>query len=378
MAQSAVIISQGIAQARLNPVYFNEQSLRQSQLFSLLHERTAGMPCRSVIVVDTSFLLNQLAFIQSLLTSLPSDFVMVVPCVALVELEELQKSQTPVAPGISISSVSVQARSLLTQHAASPSLVRQSLQETLSRATSLNEVIIDCCLYYHKHVTDAVILLSDLPLVAELALKMQLPCLSEFKASGGELVAMLEQKIGFSSLQHLFLHVVVNCLNLLMSQLPLTMYKYLTDAYGNDYLEIVAKRPPWSLVDMLFLLRKHWIAVFSDHFPRMTRGYLLSYEDAAKNIEAFLIKGGDKLFNFDTQLLMEPHGAYALGKSTRLEPRAMPDQAGYMALTAGEVNDIMMATLELVKGLALSDSDKRQVNAEMEKWMGMARKWMKS
>ncbi|XP_038147682.1 transcriptional protein SWT1 [Cyprinodon tularosa] len=85
-------------------------------------------------------------------------------------------------------------------------------------------------------------------------------------------------------------------------------------AYGDLWLEIVHRKPPWSLQDVLQCIKKHWIAVFGHIVPRKlskTVANLINFFGSGETVSPLA-------FLQETKELVE-----AFGKSSKLVPNAI-------------------------------------------------------
>lgn len=92
-----------------------------------------------------------------------------------------------------------------------------------------------------------------------------LPLFESPKASQADVHADAAQR-------QLFLaYVVDSLLTTLARKLPPALQLHLESALGVYYLDLIRRQPPWSLLDCLFLIRTHWIAVFREAYRRERR-----------------------------------------------------------------------------------------------------------
>jgi hypothetical protein len=62
--------------------------------------------------------------------------------------------------------------------------------------------------------------------------------------------------------------------------------EHMVKIYEELWMTIVAVKPPWTLRDCLFLLKKHWIAVFGFVLPRYAEKWVETLQDLVKKADS--------------------------------------------------------------------------------------------
>nr|XP_020650745.1 transcriptional protein SWT1 [Pogona vitticeps]XP_020650746.1 transcriptional protein SWT1 [Pogona vitticeps]XP_020650747.1 transcriptional protein SWT1 [Pogona vitticeps]XP_020650748.1 transcriptional protein SWT1 [Pogona vitticeps]XP_020650750.1 transcriptional protein SWT1 [Pogona vitticeps]XP_020650751.1 transcriptional protein SWT1 [Pogona vitticeps]XP_020650752.1 transcriptional protein SWT1 [Pogona vitticeps] len=257
----------------------------ESNLFSKTH---AGL--NALIVIDTNIMISHLEFVKSLKNrDIPGigRFVLVIPWVVLQELDNLKRGKMLANVGEkAIPAVHFIYMCLKNQD---PKLWGQSMQLASQKTYNFviennDDRVLQCCLQYRNLFPQAeVVLLTDDKNLCNKAL------VSEVKAfTKVDFVTMLQKlapKTAFKS-QYVFsgqpqsekdtesqkteevmtdqisgiIFDTKKCLGEVLSCILETELKI---AYGEDlWKEVVYRKPPWTLANLLECYKKHWMAVF--------------------------------------------------------------------------------------------------------------------
>ena len=77
--------------------------------------------------------------------------------------------------------------------------------------------------------------------------------------------------------------------SVLRDSLAYCIEEHMVKIYEELWMTIVAVKPPWTLRDCLFLLSKHWVAVFGFVLPRDTKKFVEILQDLVKRAESKIL-----------------------------------------------------------------------------------------
>ncbi|XP_062836806.1 transcriptional protein SWT1 isoform X1 [Anolis carolinensis] len=274
----------------------------------------------TLIVIDTNIMISHLDFIKSLKNNdIPGigNFVLIIPWVVLQELDNLKRGKILANVGQkAIPAVHFIYMCLKIQD---PKLWGQSMQlasqKTLDFTIENNDDrVLQCCLQYKNLFphTEIILLTNDKNLCNK-ALVSEIKACSkiDFAAALQKLIpktvvtnqgvysgqSHLEKdtksyKVGGSSTDHLSIIILdtMKCLGEVLSSILETELKI---AFGDLWTEVVYRKPPWTLTNVLECYRKHWMAVFGMVIPRRflsTIEYIYKYFCTAEAIQESTIK----------------------------------------------------------------------------------------
>uniref|UniRef100_A0AAV2L165 Transcriptional protein SWT1 n=1 Tax=Knipowitschia caucasica TaxID=637954 RepID=A0AAV2L165_KNICA len=257
-----------------------------------------------IIVLDTNILLSHLTYVKDIVTcglkggGLP---VVLIPWVVLQELDCLKKKQALAQQAVkAISYINTSLRNR--ERRVWGQSIQQATESSLSSKTENNDDrVLRCCLQYQRlHQGVAVVLctndknlcskalLSGVKAFSKEDLENELtsssPCSSppqNPQTSTSTAKAYHSQEVTSHSLEkerdrqnknletqrHLsgLVHDLKSCLQMALSDV---LEAEMKAAFSDMWLEIVYRKPPWSLDDVLLCMKKHWIAVFGHVITR--------------------------------------------------------------------------------------------------------------
>ncbi|XP_053098591.1 transcriptional protein SWT1 isoform X2 [Hemicordylus capensis] len=248
----------------------------------------------TLIVIDTNIMISHLAFIQFLKnTSIPGigTFVLLIPWVVLQELDNLKRGKIlanvgqKAVPAVHFiyTCLKSQDRKLWGQ-----SMQLASQQMHGFSAENNDDRVLQCCLQYQNLFPQAeVVLLTDDKNLCSKALVSEVKAFSkaDFFAALEKLSvnsATLSQDTSNAQLQSKedpvskeaknstdpLSSIMLDIEKSLGEILSFVLQREMLIAFGDLWTEVVYRKPPWTLTDLLVCYKKHWMAVFGQIIPR--------------------------------------------------------------------------------------------------------------
>ncbi|KAG6460211.1 transcriptional protein SWT1 [Manduca sexta] len=220
-----------------------------------------------VLVVDTNIFIHELDFIKNVLNSHIKGYseqpTLLVPWRVINELDRLKDNNN------GNGAICKRAKSAMDYlYKSLPENERikgQSLRDANSHIYPCelpDDEILNCCLQQVERGKSVILLTNDKNLCNK-------ACINNVKSIGlGELKTLLESKPQSTTDPDLITGLK-HCESAVYQLLANILENEMRAKYNNLWQHVLFKAPPWTLADVLQCLLKHWVAVFSDVFPRI-------------------------------------------------------------------------------------------------------------
>lgn len=154
--------------------------------------------------------------------------------------------------------------------------------------------------------------------------------------------------------------IVLTAFEQLIAFLPQAIQHWFEAAYGSDYDLLYSITPPWSVIDLIRMVRKHWMAVFSEHVPKTVSS------DSIQKLEKLTnewIKLGKLEFGKSSDVPDDP-------LRTQTLVRVDGDQSSfkYKQFRVQDIMDFLDGINAVSKIYDLSTSDKAQMDQQIRNW----------
>ncbi|KAI3653382.1 hypothetical protein MP228_001329 [Amoeboaphelidium protococcarum] len=166
--------------------------------------------------------------------------------------------------------------------------------------------------------------------------------------------------------QDTMLKMAQACLTLVIQHLPAAIEYHFRHAYGNDFQIMFAKEPPWTLQDLFYLMHKHWLAVFREHY---TAGSISQPTNSLKNGEQ-VIKKWLRERRFQTR---KDKRAICVDQEIFINP-----QQPATALRTDDVRAVLQSCEILIQLFTVDQSHKDQVLQQISQWQYQLRCFQQS
>ncbi|CAG11609.1 unnamed protein product [Tetraodon nigroviridis] len=249
-----------------------------------------------ILVLDTNILLSHLAYIKNIrshgLADEVSFPVILIPWVVLQELDFLKRGKDLSG---SVAHLAIPAISYIynTLKNREPRLWGQSMQQAAESSYGLkgennDDRVLQCCLQYQNLYPECALILCtndknlcskaflcgvkafskrDLESEAKKFKHSNLP-LQNFKPSTTPHTSHQASLAVFEKTKRDVSREVCELEDCLRDVLSDVLEVEMKAVYDDLWLEVVYRKPPWSLLDVLQCLKKHWIAVFGQVIQR--------------------------------------------------------------------------------------------------------------
>lgn len=261
---------------------------------------------------------------------------------------------------------------------AHPSVVGQQMPEMIENCPVNIDKIVDCAKYFKTYSCPLLVLLAGDREIREKAHASHIHVISEWRTTCPELLQRIAQSAtvvdtpyggssrygGYDALsmerKKNLIATIINTLNILIMTVPFTVITLFKDEFGDDFVELAAVKPPWSLSQMFYLMRKHWLSVFRDHFSRNKH----DAEDRFRRLESFVKRweqtGGSFLLYDSTVTTSSGIGAY-----TRIRAAIYNSTPETLTINAEEVKLLIKDTIEIMEGFTIMQKEKKNYSSEL-------------
>ncbi|ESO92752.1 hypothetical protein LOTGIDRAFT_120307, partial [Lottia gigantea] len=226
------------------------------------------------IIIDTNILVQSLKFLQNLTETIITDFglpFIVIPWVVMQELDFIKdgKSKHTVVSFQAMKAVKFLYSCLQNKH---PRVLGQTASDVSNNLTieCNDDRVLQCCFSYtHKYPNGNIVLLSD---DFNLCNKATISDVSAFTKNvsynnlcleSGTLYIFIRYTIsGFEKSKHDLNLILCTVKEEIKRSLSVVLETEMKSAYNNIWKCIVLRKPPWSALDIMESIQKHWIGVF--------------------------------------------------------------------------------------------------------------------
>lgn len=268
---------------------------QSSQTQSFVESSLKKMLC---VVIDTNVLLEDLNFIDDLKDQKFKGLgrpCLVIPWVVLQELDAIKDSRCITQVSLSLRTQSRARSAVNFLHACLQAKHPRVIFQAPGQAQEPSDIEITCnddkilqaCLQVKRGNSQEVVLLTMDKNLRNKAMVLNIPTYSK-----ESLVSWLQylqpnnedsgkkQHTNNRLEQNLGDELQCDARKYLRTTLSVILEVEMKEAYGNDlWSTIVLKKPPWTMLDVLDCVYKHWIAVFGHVVPRESKQYLTCLRD---------------------------------------------------------------------------------------------------